>query len=1132
MHHRQQGSSELEHDGIFLEEDEEGSENEEEIIEGEEATQDEGEDLDEDGPDDTTPLLPIFSAAHLDAIPVFALTHAIRTLVTSRCDTVLSWEQLRSPQVTQFLLKPVEQQIRDNHLNAATYYALMANCLQYGKEAAIYSGNSGTNKTRGMVCQLLAIRLLKDYSTRDLIDALSYDFDPLQGHPDSLPADNDGRRGTIASRKQVQRPARISCFEIAIRAQAKQFLSHPTVVQQLEAIWAGTIVFHSAADNLHRKLAIPKEFRSYGTNDMGPPAKAASTPSYDSALLRRAVTLYNPRDASLFKLSRLRVPRYRNILSTMSFAVLLGLFVAVLVERSLEITPLEVFFWFWAAGYMLDEIVGFNEQGFSLYLASFWNIFDLGILLILFIHLALRIYGIVMPDVKKHTLANMAYDVLAADAVLLFPRLFSVLDHYRYFSPLLIGFRYMATDLVAVSLLIVISCSGFFVALTLSFGNEGIDTPSSVAYALLQMVMGFTPAAWDRWPGYNILGKTILTLFLFICHFLVVTILVTVLTNSFTAIVRNANEEHQFLFAVNTISHVKSDALFSYVAPTNILQWVLVPLRYCLPFRQYVKINRTMIKITHFPLLFSIFVYEKSVLQSTTYDSIDLVEHRAPRRAITTKFSRLNRAPSIATFRQDRALEEVFRRPFDSTLRGARQGRDYRHKSSNVVSTWMKDIGDDIGNPPQEQDRVIVDTLESRAAGHRLLPPSRRVRTFSRRTMSVLSDPEGFRMNAELSLAKDTNVIREYTTSPAVEQPSQATDAEADGDDELVTNDEGDEEETTTFDHHSPELGEKPHAAGSVASHEYFDNGPLAGTSTPRSAGAPASLLRTKRDGFASGRNSPSSGSPKHRPRQHSRNVSTATMIFKPMIDTSTDQFSSAAETTDALEQHRASRPGSGTRTPKSKPVSSAAGHRTSKRTTPGPGRMRPVLPGKDDPAFRSAPNLAGLLAVESRSGHPRRRPSLEMDLVSDIGDNRALGGGYVGALPASFAAQMQRGLTESRHSRVQNEEQERFAKIMMARMNSLEEGFREVIHEVRDHMRQEEARSRSPEKASRPATRQRKNKENDTPAPQPLGTGRDKENVDPEEAKDAVGGDVQGKSHGDDVEVEDPSQPARPSSP
>jgi hypothetical protein len=127
----------------------------------------------------------------------------------------------------------------------------------------------------------------------------------------------------------------------------------------------------------------------------------------------------------------------------------------------------------------------------------------------------------------------------------------------------------MAIDLVAVFILILIACSGFFVAFTLSFGKNEYDA-AEVAYKIFQILMGFTPAAWEAWPTYNLLGKAILVLFLFICHFLVVTILITVLTNSFMAIVSNANEEHQFVFAVNTISMVKNDALFSYVAPTNI----------------------------------------------------------------------------------------------------------------------------------------------------------------------------------------------------------------------------------------------------------------------------------------------------------------------------------------------------------------------------------------------------------------------------------------------------------------------------------------------------------------------------------------------------------------------------------
>ena len=140
---------------------------------------------------------------------------------------------------------------------------------------------------------------------------------------------------------------------------------------------------------------------------------------------------------------------------------------------------------------MLDEIVGFNEQGFSLYIMSFWNIFDLGILLLLIVYYCMRVYGVFL--IEPHHWNDMAYDVLAANAILLIPRIFSVLDHYQYFSQLLIAFRLMAMDLMAVFVLVLISCSGFFVFFTLSRNKSAPE----VAFSIFQILMGFTPAAWD-----------------------------------------------------------------------------------------------------------------------------------------------------------------------------------------------------------------------------------------------------------------------------------------------------------------------------------------------------------------------------------------------------------------------------------------------------------------------------------------------------------------------------------------------------------------------------------------------------------------------------------------------------------
>ena len=77
----------------------------------------------------------------------------------------------------------MQQQIRTQHFSRCTLYALMANCLQFSKEGQRFAANAGTSNTRARVCELLALKLLKEYTTRELIDALAYDFYPLQGMP-------------------------------------------------------------------------------------------------------------------------------------------------------------------------------------------------------------------------------------------------------------------------------------------------------------------------------------------------------------------------------------------------------------------------------------------------------------------------------------------------------------------------------------------------------------------------------------------------------------------------------------------------------------------------------------------------------------------------------------------------------------------------------------------------------------------------------------------------------------------------------------------------------------------------------------------------------------------------------------
>ncbi|KIV99608.1 uncharacterized protein PV09_08783 [Verruconis gallopava] len=1044
----------------------------------EDTASEEHEDSDENGDDDdeyddadgydddsegeqnaAQPILPIFSAPVLDKIPIYHLQHSIRLLVMQKCETTLSWDQLRSPQVSQFLVKPIQQKIRDSHLNRGTLYALLANCLQFQKDGQMNPGSIGVFRTRAVLCELLAMRMLRDSNTRELIDALFYDFDPMQG---VAPAP-----GTATPRSRQH--ARISAVEIAIRAQAKRFLAHPLVVQQLEAIWAGAIVFHSAADTLHRRPPQGAPFATdYGTL-RSPESARTITPSQPQKwhveqlgppLVRRSVSLYDPSDASPFKLSRLRVPRYRQLFSTLSYAIMLGLFLAVLIEHSLYITPLEIVFWFWSAGYMLDELVGFTEQGFGLYILSVWNAFDIGILLMFLFYYGCRLYGLVSG---KHHTASLAYDVLASTAVLLFPRLFSVLDHYRYFSQLMIAFRMMALDLFAILILIVIACSGFFVAFTLAFPVN--LTPGETAYALFQLLMGFTPAAWEIWDGYNLLGKAILTLFLIICHFLIVTILITVLTNSFMAVVQNANEEHQFVFAVNTMSMVKSDALFSYIAPANVIGWLLTPLRYIMPFRQYVKLNRTVIKVTHMPLLLAICVYERLVLSRRTFEPLDLVEQRGRHKSrvpaafaiakdaeLFSPGARL-REPSVTTFRKDRALEEVFRRPFKGTTARI---EEEQAKSTTVVQDWMRAMGEGGAGSPVEEPRDVLDKLETRR------PTFRRHRTAqglyahrhgSGMAPSAVSDPE----DARTLPVRVFDAFRHTSAASAsMDELPQQTDEDA-GDEMASNEDDEHRSDDEPSNRNEPLAATTRHlkqgeSRSDLDKDDYFRTPTASKSQTPMFHTA-ATQQRP--------RSPPSEESPsrprtaQRRTHKHSRNASSATILYSP-LNTDVD---SRAKTPPKPGSPTKRKPNaghggtgmrSGTVTPSGRRAAPTLQPLAS--VTNPASKPRAILPPRDD--RESNHNLASFLAINSG----RREPSFNaraLDLASDLGDNRA--GPSVNileALPASFGTQMEMSMRRhQQHHGVgdgDGDTARRLNKLVLARMSTLEQGFAEVLREVK----------------------------------------------------------------------------------
>lgn len=491
----------------------------------------------------------------------------------------------------------------------------------------------------------------------------------------------------------------------------------------------------------------------------------------------------------------------------------------------------------------------------------------------------------------------------------------------------------------------------------------------------------------------------------------------------------------RFLFAINTISMVKNDALFSYVAPGNIFAWALMPARYVMPIRQFVLLNRTVIKLTHFPILFTIFFYEKYFLAKTMYEPTDLVDnHGRGKQSMVTFADPITRASifspnvrareeSVAGMQKDRALEEVFRRPPDvSTVRNQR--RQERKNTLTAIRTWMDEHDDDSGAPLSRWP--TVGTLDGRAS------MSQRRRSMSRDfpprfrqvsdVRSAASDPADFISNNGLpfgSFRDRRNQIEE--------QQHYKDQTDADGDDELMTNDE-DEEANTTISHRDS----KPH---NPEGEDYFTT-PLA--SSRRQSMVPSSLSSSSHRQTAT--TSPRVAGPPRRRGLHSRTLSTNTILYAPQESSrhSPSPSSISEEPSGPRSRPRISR--LCTTVEQSAPTGIRS-PRKAQHLAP-PTRPRPI-------PSRSAPNRAALFP--NRNPPPQRRPSsVEVDVNSEMGLDAAHD---FGAVPSSFATQMAmatgqlKGLGRGSQDR---ETTDRLNRLVLAKMKTLEESFADVVKEMR----------------------------------------------------------------------------------
>ncbi|KAI4248844.1 MAG: hypothetical protein L6R40_000856 [Gallowayella cf. fulva] len=521
------------------------------------------------------------------ALPVYTSIHMVRREVIDHIDDPYSLEQLRAPRMNALMVRPMVDRLYSLK-DISIVYCLLVNRVQFLREQTYHAHHQTVNITRASLCEILANRVLRKFDEDNpghaglllLANILVAGFEPFQGAPEEI-VEAERLTPTWAVQKRGGYERKSTALELAIISESKTLLSSSACQKLVEAVYAGRVVYTpvSFIDIL------PDRYK------------------------HKHISLYHPRKAPLLNQYRLIVPRTRNFLDVCQFIVLLTLYLLVMKHhKHSHITVPEVAFCIYACGWVLDELASMVEHGWQVYTQNLWSFLDFTFALIFLLYFVLRVHDLAagITDTQHRGL-----DILATGAPVLIPRLaFNLMSE----NILFVSLRAMMADFTLLTLLAVWTFGGFLLGMV--WLSSGDHHPVTIAKWMVYVWFGLDGTGIQESLGFHwLLGPILMITFAVLGNTLFLTIVVAMLSNTFATIVSNSTAEVQFRRAVLTFEGVKSDAIFAYQPPFNLLALTLLwPLKLIVTPRWFHKLNVTFIRILNAPLLLIIAWYERHYL--------------------------------------------------------------------------------------------------------------------------------------------------------------------------------------------------------------------------------------------------------------------------------------------------------------------------------------------------------------------------------------------------------------------------------------------------------------------------------------------------------------------------------------
>lgn len=526
--------------------------------------------------------------------PVYDNIHMIRHEIINSIDDPYSLDQLKAPRMNISVVRPLVDQFYDLQ-DLSIVYCLLVNRTQFIREQSYATHHQTVNLTRALLCEIVAEKILRRYNEHNpgpkgllkLANILVAGFEPFQNAPESV-LKSSHHIITYVRKKGGKLDHTMTALEVAIVSESKAFLANTACQKVVDAIYRGKLVY------------TPNSFIDI-------------LPDYWK---RRPISLYDPRHGPLLNQYRLSVPRTRNMIEIGQFVILLVLYLIVMEGResrnTITYTAVEVIFDLYSWGWILDQAATMLEHGWAVYTQNLWSFLDVTYSLLFAFYFFTRMHALSQSD-PDDMMENgkLALDALSCAAPVLIPRLaFNLMSENLVFLCL--------RDMLANFLTLVLLASWCFIGflLTLKWLHNGLHQPLTIGKWMIWIWFGLDGTGIEKAPDFHwLLGPTIMIMFAFLGNTLFVTILVSMLSNTFSTISANAVQEMHYRRAVLTFEGVKADALFAYMPPVNLLViFTLLPLKFVLTPRWFHKVNVFSVKVINAPLLLTISLYERRTL--------------------------------------------------------------------------------------------------------------------------------------------------------------------------------------------------------------------------------------------------------------------------------------------------------------------------------------------------------------------------------------------------------------------------------------------------------------------------------------------------------------------------------------